>query len=397
MPIHVSTAVDDVPLDPAGQETICEITTEIDADRRGELPLHIVFCVDKSGSMAADVSGSLFETLTSGGSGKMDVAKEGVRSAIENLRPTDYFGVVAFSRSAERVTGVTAADGGTDTALRQVSELSCGGGTDIADGVAEAQSLLDRMPDEDAIEWIVLVSDGKDTVDVPSLVADGNASIYAAGIGEDYNQELIQNLSEESGGEWKHISDADALKRFFVDRATEAGQVVAPSATFHLRPRNGATITEVFKRAPQIAEETPTDTFDGYEVGPIDLKAENPPELLVTLDAPPHEQDPNVELLEVELRTDAEVVTDTAVVPYIQTAIDTADDDPSAIRRSLRNVKAGSIAIKEGASEALDYIGDEESETAEAIRDLDDATGDDEARKQKDEISRLPARKTDDS
>lgn len=313
--------------DPA--ETECRIEIDPDESRGERLPLHIVFCIDRSGSMSGT---------------PIRLAKKGVRNAMQKLDGRDTFGVVAFDNDADVVVDPTSGD---HTSGVNLSSLQAGGGTHIINGLEQSRSLIERMGsgggltsfgagDQDAVQWIALVTDGKPS-DVGSALStlvggltgdvvggkvekhgavaealnDDGITVNTAGVGSGYNEDIIEEISSRSGGTWEHHSSESGIRDFFEGKIEEAHSVVIPNPTLTVEPKNGVDVAHIKRTVPQIAEVEATRKGSSYVVTDFpDIRSDVAPEYIADLEVPAHEMDPEVTFAEVSLEIGSDVLTD---------------------------------------------------------------------------------------
>jgi Mg-chelatase subunit ChlD len=302
--------------------------------RTREYPLHIVFCIDTSGSMSNSISAEglvdlAVEQLTGGGSdrSKMDVAKSGLKKAIGQLSSRDTFGVVSFSSSASTKINPTA---GNDTrqAESAVESLSAGGGTSIDAGLSRSRDMLDRMPNENAVEWIVLISDGKGSVptagELERNYSEEGIVIQAAGVGDGYDRQQMLELAQRTQGELEDISSGRALQSFFSEEVQNARNVVALGAELTIEPSDIVDINELYYSLAEMTSTIDPEWRGGncvIDLGDVDQK--NPPQVVFGMDIRPNEVDLSARLARAVLRTDSDTASDEITV--------TVDEDISGL------------------------------------------------------------------
>jgi len=192
--------------------------------------IDIVLCFDISGSMTEkDFTPS-----------RLEASKE-VAEAFVNERPGDRIGVVIFSRQSFTLCPIT-----TDkaTVLSQIDNIRSGyleeEGTSIGSGLATS---VDRLKDQKTkSKIIILLTDGVDFGGlIPPDIAKEMAKlykikVYTIGVGSDkeieeqvqtpfgnmtdrkkleFNEGLLKNIASETGGQYYHATDQDALKKIY--------------------------------------------------------------------------------------------------------------------------------------------------------------------------------------
>lgn len=349
---------------PEGGETECRIEVDPDHSGSGSLPLHIVFCIDASGSM----SGS-----------KVKQAKRGVEDSVKNLNSEDKFAVVSFSSSANVIQSPTS--GGTNRG--NISKISASGGTHIINGLEQSRSLLDNMGSgqsglfssgssgQEAVTWIALITDGRpgsvssalsslvngvtdDKVSgkvakhrkVAEALNDQGISVHTAGVGSSYGEDIIEAISARSGGKWNHYSSGSGIETFFNERIEVARNVVATNPTLKFEPQNGAAVSDVRRAVPQMAEVDYNIKHSTYIIEDFpDIRDDLAPEYLFNLDIANHEIDPDVPIADITLDIGSKTLSETVSVEYA------IDEDMAT------EMDTGIKMIEEEAEEVDGYLG----------------------------------------
>jgi len=113
-----------------------------------------------------------------------------------------------------------------------------------------------QLPEDDrTARRILLLTDGQDTGNFERLAeecADTGMSIMSAGIGSDYDEDVVRTLGEKSQGEWRHLQEANDIRDFFGDKVEEASTVVAASPELTLDVTTGTEVQEVYMGMPQV-------------------------------------------------------------------------------------------------------------------------------------------------
>ncbi len=198
----------------------------------------LVLVVDKSASMAGDISGR----------NKLEGAKIAAFSAVETLNPTDKVGLLAFDYSWEWVVPLTPA-GEREEIARHLSMLREGGGTDLYYALKEAYRAL--APIEAAKKHILVLSDGlTNKADFHPLVQSlrqKGITISTVAMGDHANLGLLESLAGWGGGRSYFTNDITSIPRIFVGEIQIASREVivekniAPTLTFPEEMTSGLT------------------------------------------------------------------------------------------------------------------------------------------------------------
>lgn len=175
-------------------------------------PLNLVFLVDTSGSMGPE--------------DRLPLAKKAMNVLIDQLRPQDRVAMVAYAGSAGAVLAPTG--GNEKLKMRCALEaLNSGGSTAGGQGLALAYALAEQNFDKDAVNRIVLLTDGDFNVGVTNnqrledFVADKRKtgiylSVYGFGRGN-YQDARMQVLAQNGNGTAAYIDTLDEGRKVFRD------------------------------------------------------------------------------------------------------------------------------------------------------------------------------------
>jgi Mg-chelatase subunit ChlD len=168
-------------------------------------------------TLVCDVSGSM-DSYVSSGETKLAAAKEAAKTIVDISEDwsTQYegnygIGVIMFADYAETV------------ALPHIDyqyindcidTMYNGGGTQIYNGIDAAVAQLENTEAKE--KTIILMTDGQDYNDTYTLAsaqaaADLGIKIYTIGFGNDVNEDILMQVAELTGGEYRYASTDDLL------------------------------------------------------------------------------------------------------------------------------------------------------------------------------------------
>ena len=181
----------------------------------------IVLTLDKSGSMG-------------GGYGsKIAIAKEAASFVAELLTSRDELGVLGFDDAAAWVlTYQRLRD--KEEAIRLISTLRAGGGTDIYNALNVA---LDAIDGGDApLKHIILISDGvsksADLSSIAKKIRASNVTISTIAIGGDSDQFTMETLATLGGGRYYATSTPENIPQIFTRETMLASRNFINEETF---------------------------------------------------------------------------------------------------------------------------------------------------------------------
>ena len=182
-----------------------------DEVRRSTLTL--VYVIDRSNSMSE----------TSGGTSKLELAKEAVLRSIDLLLPTDKVGVVVFDDSASWASPIMEVSS-KDLILNAVGSIRAGGGTDILAGVRAVSRYLPG--DDSEVKHVILLTDGgASAAGIPELVdgmhQDDGITLTSIGVGSNAAP-FLEDLARKGGGRYYHVTDFSTIPNIFTEETTLA-------------------------------------------------------------------------------------------------------------------------------------------------------------------------------
>lgn len=289
----------------------------------------VVLLVDASSSMDRPISGY----GDSDSDSKMDWARTGVLSVLDELNHDDFVSIVSFDTSPEVHMEMTRWGDADRQDMRNLvrdssdynSEIRASGGTDIYDALTEAQSQFVELSQEQVVSQdVVLLSDGRDSRDLDDFedlatdMSENNISISAGGIGENYKQEVLLALTKNSGGKPDHIEGGDDIETFLEDRVREAGDTIAVNPDLRVTLNNSFMIDE----SEEIVFSTPSRQTVPVSFSGDDLVISLPDKLVVgedhrlsfTVLGTPNQTGISYPMADLELRDDGnETIATTSV------------------------------------------------------------------------------------
>ena len=239
------------------------------------MPLNFALVLDHSGSMKG---------------AKLNNVKEAVKMVLDRLEPTDYVSVVIFDDTSQVIIPSMPANDpvGMKAAIDRIRDA---GGTAMSLGMIQGLNELRRWNIPNAINRMILLTDGVtygDSDRCRQLARDAKAasiSIYPLGIGADWDESLLDDIGELSGGMPAEFirNPADALN-VFQQQLQSAVAVAVRNATVILRLPAGVTPKKAVKVLPIISDLGQSVLSDRQIVIPLgDLEKDNAQSVLVEL------------------------------------------------------------------------------------------------------------------
>ncbi len=219
-----------------------DITAGQASNRSSRIPLNVCLVLDRSTSMQG---------------ARLDQTKAAAQRMIDSLTSDDTLGIVTFSDRAEVVwPSQLLAD--PIKARARVSAIQASGGTEILQGLNTGLLELDKNRQKYSINHLILLTDGQTYGDEDKcLVVAAEAKrrhigISTMGIGEDWNDTLLDALASRSGGVSQYIASTGEIQHFLRERLQGLGAVYGDNLRLALRTTDSVRIKNAFKLSPYI-------------------------------------------------------------------------------------------------------------------------------------------------
>jgi Ca-activated chloride channel family protein len=188
-------------------------------------PLNLALVLDRSGSMAGQ---------------KIRDLRQAARLTLDRLGPDDLVSLVLFD---DTVDVLAAARPAADRAalLAQIERIEERGGTQMSLGLQAGLAQLRAGLGPDRVSRLLLLTDGETWDDeercreLAQQAAALGAPITALGLGDEWNQALLTDLADLSGGNWEFIDTPDRILAAFQHVVVTMQRTVVTNATLILR------------------------------------------------------------------------------------------------------------------------------------------------------------------
>jgi Ca-activated chloride channel family protein len=145
-----------------------------------------------------------------------------------------------------------------DSLKRQIDRIRDGGGTAISGGMRRGLTELDKNLSPDRLCRMLLLTDGQTFGDedecreLGAAMGDKGIVIQALGLGEDWNEDLLDEVAQASGGEADYIEAPDEINAYFQSAVQRMQATVVQNAQLILRLVNGVVPRQVWRVVPII-------------------------------------------------------------------------------------------------------------------------------------------------
>lgn len=183
--------------------------------RRERPPVNLVFLIDVSGSMA--------------GEDRLGLAKRSLKGLTRGLKDDDKIAIVTFSNGSRTVLDPTRAKD-KERIATAIDRLEAGGGTGGEKGLEHAYSVADHQFSSDAVNRVILISDGDFNVGASDpgamrklITSKRKSGVYLTvlTVGDDnVNDHIAQALAQAGNGQAAHLDSLMEARKVLDDEVT---------------------------------------------------------------------------------------------------------------------------------------------------------------------------------
>jgi Ca-activated chloride channel family protein len=200
-------------------------------------PVNLALVLDRSGSMSGP---------------KIELAKQAIETAIARLHHDDRFAIVAYDDAIDVVVESTPASGeARQNAMERLRAIDARGSTDLGGGWLRGAEQVALHLAERGVNRVLLLTDGLANRGItdPGELGRHAAELRARGVttstfgvGEDFDEGLLQALADAGGGHFYFIADARQIADHISSEVGELLEVTATDAAIEVMAAAGVEI-----------------------------------------------------------------------------------------------------------------------------------------------------------
>jgi len=206
-----------------------------------QMPVNVGFVLDHSGSMKGD---------------KMRCVRDATQMALSLMGADDTVSVVVFDHRREILIPAQPVRNPAEL-QREVAKIKDAGGTKIAPALEAALGEVRKGMGPNAITRLILLTDGQTEGENDCLRAAAEAGrlgipLTALGVGDDWNEDLLIEMANRSGGVAEYFSNPNDISAFFQGAVQKAQSAVVQNSALNLRLVQGVEPRAVWQVTPLI-------------------------------------------------------------------------------------------------------------------------------------------------
>ncbi|MCX7690657.1 VWA domain-containing protein [Thermoflexus sp.] len=239
------------------------------------LPLHLCLVIDRSNSMRGE---------------RLERVKAAALELTGHLGRGDRLAMVAFHNRAEVIWPLSPVGERHRLSMR-LEALTAEGGTEIYKGLLLGFQELFRARQAGVHSHLILLTDGRTYGDedqcrtLADQAREAGIGISAFGIGEDWNDVLLDEIAARSGGISGYIASPEEIRRRFLEHLSLLQDRYAEDVRLVVEPAEGVLVTALYQITPELR--VPLREDSGWYLGA--LHTSRPIQALVEFALPPLE------------------------------------------------------------------------------------------------------------
>ena len=177
---------------------------------------------------------------------KIDQAKNAAVKAIEKMQLGDYISIVCFDDNVNVLVDATKiTNKNKKQIIEKIKSIKVGGSTNLHDGWLKSATEVAKNISEKYINRVILITDGQANHGIinPKEIESNVFKLYqksisttCMGIGEGFNEKLLESMSNSGGGNFYFIEKDQELESMFENEFSGFSNVVATEITLQFIP-----------------------------------------------------------------------------------------------------------------------------------------------------------------
>jgi Ca-activated chloride channel family protein len=202
-------------------------------------PINLSLVLDRSGSMSGE---------------PLLHSKKACQFVAEQMDVTDLLSLVTFDNEVRTVISPTKVTH-KDLIKQRIESIETGGTTNLSGGMIEGAQHVRKGKEDGMVNRVILLSDGhanEGVTDREKLFAiakeyrSSGVGITTMGVGDGFDEELMEGIAENGGGNFYYIDKADDIPSIFNQELQGLLSVVAQNVKLTISPTELTQIVAIY-------------------------------------------------------------------------------------------------------------------------------------------------------
>ena len=211
--------------------------------KESRLPLNLGFVIDRSGSMSGE---------------KLHYTKQAVQYAAGHLATSDTASLTVFDEAVEVLYPAQPLTL-RDEFKAMVTRIFPGGCTNLSGGLLAGYGEVKKNVKDGQVNRVILLTDGlanEGIVEPEQLckkvagMRESGVAVTTLGVGDDFDEDLLTALAEQSGGNYYFIDSPDNIPAIFRRELQDLLSVVAQNVQLKVECSDAVSVSKVWNYRP---------------------------------------------------------------------------------------------------------------------------------------------------
>jgi Ca-activated chloride channel homolog len=225
---------------------------------------------------------------------KLDFVIEALHAVAEELRPHDFASLVAFATQPQLLLPITSGKERQKllAAIRAFASADVGDDTYLGRGMGLGHASMQSGSAPDRVNRMVLLTDGftRDLADCQRWLAQARLDgtiISTVGVGDEFNEDLLIPLAEQTGGHAYFIHHPKEIPAIFRQELQAAQRISYRRSEMKLQLTPGVELRQVYRVKPVISLINISANQGGSYAIPLgNIEQDTPPSFLLEMIVP---------------------------------------------------------------------------------------------------------------
>lgn len=222
---------------------LVHIITKEEEEESGNLPLNISIVLDTSTSMEGK---------------RLQLLKAATKEITRDLSEEDRFSIITFNdRASVLIPGF--GDRNISQIEAKINSLIAEGGTEIFQGLEAGFYEIRKAIINNFVNHIILITDGHTYGDeekckeLANKAANLDIGISGLGIGNEWNDRFLDEVSVITGGQSTYIEHPKQVKRFLHETISSLKRSYSRNVTLNINKTSGVNLLSAYRLLPEAA------------------------------------------------------------------------------------------------------------------------------------------------
>lgn len=240
-----------------------------------KIPLNLSISIDISGSMDMPI-GNYYEFFNRGilnGEfeknkkflSKIDQAKKAAKKAVEQMQDGDYISIVLFSDKSEvLIPAIKITEEQKENIYKEIDKIVVKGSTNLHEGWLTSATEVAKNISKKSLNRVIVLTDGQTNAGICNKeeISSNVKKLYEKsittttfGIGEQFNEDLLLEMSSVGGGNFYYIDDDNKLEIMFKEEFSGLKNIAASNVKLMIEFTKNMKVIEQFNQLSTLNNE----------------------------------------------------------------------------------------------------------------------------------------------